>query len=123
MKSRDRGIDPATGLPLGAAGKGCGRRAGGSVCDATVLDRVGAEAVDFGEAGTESAALLDLSDSVSEGGRSSPVAPSLFKIFLMSIHSLRPLQAGSPAPRARHQSLLLQKSFPCCNRRALTEGE
>ena len=55
--------------------------------------KTGAEAVDFGEAEAESS----LSDSESEFGLFSPAA-SLFNMFLISIHSLRPWQAGSPAP-------------------------
>lgn len=101
-KSRVSGIDATEGRPLGTVDVCCALRAGGSVVGTAAVDKVGADAVDFGDPGTE----LDLSDSdpALSAGSSFPV-PSLFKIFLMSIHSLRPLQAGSPASNARNQFL------------------
>lgn len=83
------------GRPLGIETGGNGLRAGGSF--ATVVE-AGAETVDFGEAEAED----EWSDSDSEFEFGSPATASLFKIFLMSIHALRPLQAGSPAPEVQH---------------------
>jgi len=78
------------GRPLGIETGGSGLRVGGSFA---AVDEAGAEAVDFGDPEAE----VELSDSDSEVFFFSP-APSLFNIFCMSIHALRPLQAGSPAP-------------------------
>ena len=64
------------------------------------VDVVGAEAVDFGEP----EAAPDLSESDSECGSSSP-AVGLFKMFLISIHSLPQILDGLPAPRAHCQSV------------------
>jgi hypothetical protein len=98
-KSRVNGTGGAPGgRPLGSVEGESTLQAGSSVEACPVVDKTGAEAVDLGEAGAE----LDLSDSNSEGGLFSPAA-SLLSIFLMSMHSLRPLQAGAPPPSAQHQ--------------------
>lgn len=82
------------GRPLGIETGGKGLRVEGSFA---IVDEAGAEAVDFGDPEVE----VELSDSDSEFEFRSPAA-SLFNIFLMSIHALRPLQAGSPAPDTQH---------------------
>jgi hypothetical protein len=81
------------GRPRGIETGGSGLRAGGLFA-APVVD-AGAEAVDFGEADTDTDCALSESESVFSF--CSPAA-SLFNIFFMSIHVRRPLQAGSPAP-------------------------
>lgn len=63
-------------------------------------DKAGADAVDFGVPGTDS----DLPEAEPESDFCSPAA-SLFNIFLISIHSLRPVQASSPPPNTQHQSI------------------
>jgi hypothetical protein len=65
----------------------------GPATGASRIDPAGADTVDFGVPGTE----VDLREAKSESDRSSPAA-SLFNIFLISIHSLRPVQASSPPP-------------------------
>jgi hypothetical protein len=74
------------------------------VVDTSGADRGGAEAVDFGDPDPG----LDFSDPESEPGFFLLAAPSLFKMFLISIHSLRPLQARSPPPNTHYQSLSME---------------
>lgn len=76
-------------VPEGSSTLGEGEPATG----ASWTDTAGADAVDFGVPGTE----IELREAKSESDRSSPAA-SLFNIFLISIHSLRPVQASSPPP-------------------------
>ena len=94
------GIDAAEGRPRGTVEGGCTLRTEGSVVGTPAVGKVGADAVDFGEPGAE----LDLSDSDSEPFASLLLpAPSLFRMFLMSMHVVRPLQAGCPASNPQHQ--------------------
>lgn len=79
---------------------------GASSLWASGVDKAGAEAVDFGVPGTET----DLWEAELEFDRCSPPPASLFNIFLISIHSLRPVQASSPPPNTQHQSLFAKKS-------------
>jgi len=72
----------------------------------STADKAGADAVDFGVPGTE----CDLPEAESESDLCSPAA-SLFNIFLISIHSLRPVQAGSPPPNTQHQSIFAKKDL------------
>lgn len=66
--------------------------------------RGGAEAVDFGDPGSE----LDFPES--DPDFCWLAEPSLFKMFLISMHSLRPLQARSPPPNTHHQLLCTSTS-------------
>lgn len=105
MKSLEVGVGGGTNEPLlGAVVGGWALRVGASVADVSGAVRGGADALDFGDPGSE----LDFSDSESDPAFFwlAAGAPSLFKMFLISMHSLRPWQARSPPPNTHHQVLL-----------------